>query len=280
MPDLAFADVHSHVAPGVDDGPANGAESQTALAAMEAAGVTHLIATPHFSASLTLDADAREQRLSALDEGWTALESLARESHSAIALSRGAEILLDEPRPDLSDPRIRLAGGAFVLVEFPLGSIPPESPAVLAHLREMGWHPVLAHPERYSELRLRPHLLAAWRGAGAYFQINAGSLLGSYGRMARLLAYDLLARGWVDMIASDYHGKGPLPLPSAWSLLVGAGGERQAECLMVVNPLRVLRDVAPLPVEGVRLRRGLLERARRLFDQGAVPDLLTRRRPA
>ena len=273
MPDLAFADIHSHVAPGVDDGPANGAESQTALAAMEAAGVTHLIATPHFSASVTLDADAREQRLSALDVGWTALESLARESGTAIAISRGAEILLDEPRPDLSDPRIRLAGGTFVLVEFPLGSIPPESPAVLAHIREMGWHPVLAHPERYAELRQRPHILAAWRGAGAYFQINAGSLLGSYGRMARLLAYDLLARGWVDMIASDYHGKGALPLPSAWSLLVGAGGGPQAECLMIVNPLRVLRDVPPLPVEGVRLRQGFLERARTLFVRRNMPDL-------
>ena len=36
MPDLAFADIHSHVAPGVDDGPANDAESRAALAAMEA----------------------------------------------------------------------------------------------------------------------------------------------------------------------------------------------------------------------------------------------------
>lgn len=256
MPGPSFADVHCHVAPGVDDGPATVAGARAAVAELAAGGVTHLVATPHFSASLTLDAEAREQRLSALDRGWTALESLVRESGTAVALFRGAEVLLDEPRPDLSDPRLRLGGGSFVLVEFPLGSVPPESPAVLAHLRERGWNPVLAHPERYAEVRSRPHLLGAWREAGAVFQVNAGSLLGGFGRAARLLAFDLVARGWADIVASDYHGKGTVPLAKAWKLFVGVGGERQAEYLMVVNPLRVVRGERPLPVEPLRLRRG------------------------
>ena len=196
---------------------------------MAAAGVRHLTVTPHFDALLTLDAGAAATRLDALDRGWSELASLAHESFPTLALSRGAEVMLDVPRPDLGDPRLRLGGGTFVLVEFAYHAVPPESAASLSYLRGKGWIPLLAHPERYSEVRVRPRLLAEWRRAGAYFQMNSGSLTGGYGKDAQRVANDLLARGWADVLASDYHGRGSPGLTEAWRLLEEAGGCRRAE---------------------------------------------------
>jgi protein-tyrosine phosphatase len=69
-----------------------------------------------------------------------------------MAVHRGAEVALDTPDPDLSDDRVRLAGTRFVLVEFAYMTVPPNAGSVLRRIRDAGWVPVLAHPERYTRL--------------------------------------------------------------------------------------------------------------------------------
>ncbi len=258
-------DFHNHVVPGVDDGAGDLDESRAALEAMHASGVRALIATPHVDASIGLQPDRQEVRLRQLDSGWAELTRLGGTEFPFIALHRGAEVKLDVPEPDLSDERLRLAGGRFVLVEFPYFTVPPRSTRVLTHLRVSGWVPVVAHPERYARIEDDLQIVQAWRAAGAYLQMNGPSLIGRYGVEARDVAVRLLENGWADYISSDYHARGRTGILTYHELLLEMSADGQAELLMWINPTRILEGETPLPVPAVSGKRRLWERISAAF---------------
>ncbi len=242
-------DFHSHLIPGVDDGAADLAESRAAVAAMARDGVTTAITTPHFDGSLTLAPFMADERLAQFDGGFAALTADAEVAAAGVCLLRGVELMLDVPDPDVSDPRLRLNGGRFVLVEYP-GLLLPLAHADYAvrALRDKGWQPVLAHPERYRNVDESLEQLLALRFAGAYFQVNAGSLVGDHGDRPRRRAAALLARGWVEYGSSDYHGRGAPAVAAARAALAANGASEQADLLFCENPARLVRDESPRPV--------------------------------
>jgi len=263
---MNLTDLHSHLMPGVDDGAQSVGESREALSAMYADGVRSIVTTPHLNGSLTLDPVALAARLEELDAGWHALEAVAADAAFAgLTVARGVELMLDTPTVDLSDPRLRLAGGPFVLLEFPFMTVPPQSARALAAIRAAGWFPIVAHPERYTGVDAELEIARQWREAGAYLQVNAASLLGRYGGGAQRIAVELLGRGWADLIASDYHARGRPRLREARELIQGMGGGDQAELLMELNPARVAAGELPFPVPPLRQRRTLLSRILGVF---------------
>lgn len=251
-------DFHNHVIPGVDDGAADLEEAAAALRAFAAQGVTALVATPHVNGSQTLDAAVRAARLAELDAAWDALVGAAEDG--APALHRGAEVMLDTPEPELSDPRLRLAGTRFVLLEFPFMTVPPNAARTIFTIRMKGWQPVLAHPERYSNASTDVSDALEWARVGAHLQVNAGSLLGRYGERAHTLAWRLLHHGAAAYVASDHHARGTPHLQGCRAELERRGAGAQAELLLDVNPARLLAGEEPLPVAP-------LERERRSFWQ-------------
>lgn len=259
-------DFHNHVIPGVDDGAGDVAEARAALASLQAAGVEAVIATPHLDASLTHRAAALAARLAEIDAGWATLTQLRAREFPELRLLRGVELMLDVPDPELEDPRLRLAGTRFVLIEFPMMSVPPGSVRVLGRLVAQGWAPIIAHPERYRGLDGKIELAGQWRDAGACLQVNSGSLIGRYGPGPRRVAFALLERGWADYLASDYHARGQPTLREAHELLVERGADEHAQLLLRVNPLRIPEEGRPLPVPPLPGgRAGLLGRLVRVF---------------
>lgn len=248
-------DLHNHLIPGVDDGAADAAEARAGVEAMAAQGVRRLVCTPHVNGSLTRDPAALAARLAELDAGWAALQEAVR-GGPAVELGRGTEVMLDTPEPDLSDPRLRLAGTRFVLVEFPFMNVPPNGQNALFDLAMRGWRPILAHPERYANARPDVADAAEWRRVGAVLQLNAGSLLGRYGKTAETLAWALLERGAAELLGSDYHARGRLSLAEARAALEARGASEQARLLMEVNPARVLEGKDPLEVPPVQKPAG------------------------
>jgi protein-tyrosine phosphatase len=258
-------DLHSHVIPGVDDGARDVEEALAALRAMADEGVSGVVATPHFDGALTHDHRAMEARLAVIDEGWAKLERAAAGAAGLPKLVRGAEIKLDTPEPDVGEPRLRLAGGDFALFEFPFMSVPPHSARAVSWIRSSGYIPVIAHPERYQGIFRMLNVVEEWRSAGAYLQVNCGSLTGRYGPEAKRVAEELLERGWIDYLASDHHSRGPMPHKACREAIVGWGGAEQAELMMRTNPERLLRNDAPLPVAPLRPAGGLFSRIAKVF---------------
>lgn len=242
-------DFHSHLIPGVDDGSATIEESRAAVAAFARCGIATAITTPHFEGSLTHAPLLAAERLARIDAGWATLTGDAEVSASGVRLLRGVELMLDVPDPDVRDERLRLGGSRFVLVEYPSMRLPEQhAEYAMRCLRDKGVQPILAHPERYQNVGESLDELLPLRYTGAYFQINAGSLLGHHGRGAARRAEALLARGWVEYASSDYHARGPLSVREARAWLVAHDGAVQADALFDANPARILRDEPPVPV--------------------------------
>jgi protein-tyrosine phosphatase len=260
---MSTVDFHNHVIPGVDDGASSDDEAVEALRAFLLQDTRQIVATPHVNGSLTLRREAIAGRLREIDAGWDRLTALAREHVPGIRIERGAEVMLDTPEPDLSDERLRLAGTGFALCEYPYMTVPPNSTGVLQRLVTAGVTPIIAHPERYVGVDTRCTLPARWREAGAYLQVNAGSITGRYGQQAASNAFALLERGLADFICSDFHSRGRPSTAGARKLLAEGGGAEQMELLMLVNPRRMLQGSAPLAVAPLKLRVGLTDRLRR-----------------
>lgn len=280
----AFTDLHGHLIPGVDDGAPDTDAARAALRALAAEGVVRAVATPHVDASVLADPQDAARRLTELDMGWALLERVRAELEEGGAredegreggareggapdpagvpeLARGAEVRLDAPDVDFADPRVRLAGGEAVLVEFAFFEVPVYAGRQLRAVRDAGWTPVLAHAERYRGLGRALSRVEGWRKEGTVVQVNAGSLAGRYGRKARARARLLLGRGLADVVASDFHARGQPGLREAHGLLAEDEDDEAARLLLVTNPRRVLEGKPLFPVPpletGGRLGRWL-----------------------
>jgi protein-tyrosine phosphatase len=241
-------DFHSHLVPGVDDGASGVEQARAALAELRGQGVHTAITTPHLSGALTRHPKPLRARLDEVEANWKELRDFAAAGSPALRLELGAEVMLDTDTPDLSDPRTRLAGTPFALVEFPRMLVPVNAEQTLAYLLARGWTPVVAHPERYPNIHEELRDAAQWRKMGVRLQVNAGSLLGRFGREAQGRAWRLVRLGWADYLASDYHARGRLALADARDLLRSRGGGEQASLLLEANAARLLAGDPPLEV--------------------------------
>lgn len=257
-------DFHNHLIPGVDDGAQSVDEALEAVEAFRRDGVTCIIATPHIDASVTLDERALAARLGQIDEGWRLLTDAVTNHFADVTIARGCELALDVPVPNLNDPRLRLNGGRFFLMEFPFMTVPPRAASVVGTLRGTGYVPVIAHPERYQGVR-GAEAIRSWREQGARLQVNGGSLLGRYGERPRQLAFELLSLGLVDYICSDYHARGVPQTSEFQALLIEQDAAEQAHTLMETNPRRLMDGLDPLPVAPVITRPSLWRRMSRIF---------------
>ena len=242
-------DFHSHLMPGVDDGAADLDESRSGLQVMRDQGITIIVTTPHIRASMTDRPRELEKYLGELDVAFEALATLAATEFPDLRIERGVELMLDTPQPAMGDPRLHLAGSSFVLMEFPYMSIPPNSAMAVRQLRGRGVIPIVAHPERYSNMASNVELIDDWRDAGAYIQVNAGSFVGQYGNTARRLAWSMVERGLVDYLSSDYHSRGRCSVRACASAFLERGGAAQLRAMTLTNPQRMLRSEPPIPVE-------------------------------
>lgn len=249
-------DFHSHMIPGVDDGSTSLEESLSALEKMWEQGITHVITTPHFRASVLKQPDEFEAEMGRIDESWRELLPVVAEALPGLRMDRGVELALDDPNPSVTDSRVRLAGTRFVLVEFPNFIIPPNSARPLLHLSAIGVTPIVAHPERYENLDHELEALYEWKRSGAFLQLDAGSVVGAYGPGPERLAWSCLDAGVVDYLSSDYHARGECQTRAAiLALSRREGGDAATTILTDTNPGRMLEGLDPGQVPSLERKR-------------------------
>lgn len=266
----AFADVHSHLVPDVDDGARTVEDTLDAVQRFTQEGVRKIITTPHLDGSLTLDPEALEERLTQVSQAFDTAAEAVGQAFPEVQFRRGHEVMLDVPDVDFSDPRVRLGGSRFVLIEWPRLHLPPGTSKVLSRIRGQGFHPIVAHPERYIGIDME--VAARWKEAGAFLQVNYGSLDGRYGGEARAIAFRLLRRGWVDYLASDFHARPDrkIYMSEARDDLEELGAGEAFVTLSLTNPARVFRDEPPMPVPMLPAERGFWARVKGILSPESV----------
>lgn len=153
-------------------------------------------------------------------------------------------------------------GGAIV-IDMPTSGWPIFLEETLFRLTAAGLLPILAHPERNERVQRTPDALAACLNAGAVAQGTAGSLSSMFRKQSTKPFYELLARGWFSLLASDAHWQPEY----TWTLepFLAEIGTRisssDRELMIEVNPARVLEGKRPLPLAPKRPADG----ARRRF---------------
>lgn len=238
-------DLHCHVLPGLDDGPANMHGALAMAQAALAAGTTMLVATPHIDHTWRVRPEAISQRASALRE------ALEREGIE-LELQTGAEIALSR-LADLSPAQLaelRLGEGPYLLMECPLEQTAGDFDELLLRIHGREQSIVLAHPERSPLLQQEPERLARLVEEGLLCSLTAGSIAGMFGGAVRRFSLELLRAGLVHDVSSDAHDHLNRPprlgdaLAAAEAELPGIGF--QAEWLTTLAPAAILAG-EPLP---------------------------------
>ncbi|MCL6454072.1 MAG: hypothetical protein K6T78_10725 [Alicyclobacillus sp.] len=209
-----ITDIHTHVLPGVDDGPPDLATALNLLAAHTAAGTDRCFCTPHFrSPHFDTPDEALPAAFTALQQAVQSTRDEAGEGlHRAPAFAPGAEVRLSPRLRDVIwDERIPVLGHThYVLVEFPNNELGADLFALVHELRVRGLQPIMAHPERNIQVQKRTDLVDELTAAGLLLQLTAESLVperGPAGRPHRTeeTAWAILERGRAAVIASDAH---------------------------------------------------------------------------
>ncbi len=236
-------DLHSHVLPGIDDGP-DSIDGSLELARGAVAGGTHtLLATPHVSWRYPNDAGTIASLVDELNERLRAEQIVLEVRPGAeIAMTRLADI---EPE-ELS--RLGLGGGQWLLVEPPFTPVLIGLDSILLDLQRRGHRILLAHPERCHAFHRDPEMLEMLVRSGVLTSVTAGSLAGQFGGDVRRFALGLARDGLIHNVASDAHDHVQRP-PSIAAELERAGLAPLADWLTREVPAAILADgeIPPRP---------------------------------
>jgi protein-tyrosine phosphatase len=246
-PPEPFIDIHCHLLPALDDGPAGWRESLEMARMAAADGIIAVVATPHqlgnyphITAGIIRAQTAR-------------LTSMLEQNGISLELLPGADVRID---PDLpakisSGEVLTLANRRrHVLLELPHEVYIPLD-RLLGELRSAGLTGILSHPERNQGILSRPDILSNLVDQGCLLQVTAGSLIGVFGSRIQNFAESMIKRGFVDFVASDAHGtKSRTPLLGlAFNRVVELGGYDMAVDLFCRNPARVKAGLIITPRE-------------------------------
>jgi len=250
-------DLHCHLLPGIDDGPADLGGTLAMAQAHVNAGVEVVAATPHVAWDMPNDAATIELRLADVRAALAAAKI-------PLQVVSGAEIDVHQA-VGMTDEQLRelaLGGSPWLLIEAPLTKGVGLAPVVYA-LLDRGHRILIAHPERSPLLQNDPDGLRALVNAGAATQVTAGSFAGHFGRTVRDYAERMLEAGLVHSVASDAHDTLRRP-PGIAGPLSAAGLHELSEVLADEVPAAILAGDPLPPVPAWRRRRsglrGLLGR--------------------
>ena len=200
-------DLHTHVLPGVDDGARDWDTCLAMLAASAKAGVTAVVATPHY---LPWKKEVSGEEIIKLCKEVS--KKLLEKQGIAMDIYPGNEIYYTvDAIQDLRKKEIlTLAGSRYVLVEFQQGFPYVNCYRAVKELRDGGYIPIVAHVER-NECLQRIEKLQELREMGALFQMNIEALQGGMFDAGARWAKKCLKLHLIDFLASDMHGMNRRP---------------------------------------------------------------------
>lgn len=134
------------------------------------------------------------------------LNALDSKALSNITLNPAAEYMMDNNFEKLiNDGNLFTLMANYVLVEMSYFQPPINLEEIIFKLKNLGYQPVLAHPERYAFYHNKKEYYKRLKQLGCYFQLNLLSLSDHYGKHVGKMAYYLIEENLIDFIATDTH---------------------------------------------------------------------------
>lgn len=192
-------DLHSHLLPGIDDGSPDLGTSLALIQTLQTLGFQCIFTTPHVMADMY--PNSRNLILRKRDEVQEALQELG----NPVVFDAAAEYYLDPNFAGmLKGERLLTLPGERVLIEMSFYQPYRNLHGILFDLQMKGYHPILAHPERYPYFR-NIEDYENLKNLGCALQINLLSLTGYYGKPVQAAAKNILKHGLADYLATDLH---------------------------------------------------------------------------
>ena len=191
-----FMEWHCHLLPGVDDGIKTLDESLKTLRLYEEAGIRTVWLTPHIMEDIPNTPVQLRERFGELQQAYK----------GNIALHLAAEHMLDalfEERLEANDLLPIGEEGTHLLVETSYFNPPMDLKGMLKRIQAKGYHPLLAHPERYVYMDERDY--QELKDLDIKFQLNVPALAGMYGERVQKKAQQLLKSGMYTCMGNDTH---------------------------------------------------------------------------
>lgn len=197
-------DLHCHLLPGLDDGPEDLATALCLARHAVSSGIRISVVTPHMHSGRYENRAANIRNAAQKFQQTLDAEGIPLQIRSAAEVRLDHEILSwigEDHVPFLGT----WEGERVMLLEFPHSHVPVGADKLVAWLRKQQIRPMIAHPERNKDVMRSIDKLTPFVRLGCLLQVTAGAVAGAFGEYTRVRAVDLLARGWVTVLASDAH---------------------------------------------------------------------------
>lgn len=193
-------DIHSHIIPGIDDGAQTLNDSLLLAKKFKALGYKKLIATPHIMADYFRNTpDTINRALDVLRKGL-------QEIQLDLEVEAAAEYYLDETfEKKIRQKEVLTFGDNYLLFELSYINPPQNLTDFIKLIKDTGYKPVLAHPERYPYYYGSIENLYQIKETGCLLQLNSIALTGYYGKGTNKVAEEMVENHLVDFIGSDMH---------------------------------------------------------------------------
>lgn len=193
-------DMHNHLLPGIDDGSSSVEDSLELIKGLNGLGLQKFICTPHIME------DVHPNTKSSIQTAYNSLSSALKETSSKTKIYAAAEHMIDNGITQLiAKDNLCVMPGGYVLIEM---SYLAESNALfqtILDIQNLGYKPILAHPERYPYYHYNFDMYKKIKDAGCLLQLNLLSISRYYGTEVKVAALTMLKSGMYDFVGTDLH---------------------------------------------------------------------------
>ncbi len=232
---LGMVDIHSHILPQVDDGASSVEMALEMLKAEAGDGVSDVFLTPHFYAP--------HEHSSALLKRFENFCEIAKKECPNITLHLGEEVFYSADIPELLEKKeiVTMGNSPYMLVEFSPHADFDFVFRAVSSLMQNGIQPIVAHIERINDIRVT-HAEELVR-AGAYLQLNTGSIYGRCALRLKRKSFKFLDEELIHFIGSDAHNlgeRGP-DMGCAYEYVAQKISKEYADEIFIENPHALIR---------------------------------------
>lgn len=235
-------DLHCHLLPQIDDGPATPEESLALLKLFVEDDIQQIVVTPHITPN---HFDNNKTKIAAV---FDTFQQLARQQGFHQIIQFAAEVRAGfELIPLIERQQVpflgQLEGYDIMLLEMPHHHIPFGTDKLIQWLLDRKIRPMIAHPERNGDIIKKLDNIQLFIESNCLIQLTAASVAGAFKADITKRTQQILEKGWADILATDAHNckhRPPL-LTLGRKAAAQIVGEQEAWALVSDTPAAIIK---------------------------------------